>query len=58
MGSTEFDRTEQHEIKEIKKKNKHIRDFPGGLAVKGLPADAGDTNSIPCQGGSHVPWNN
>ena len=43
---------------EIKEKNKHTGDFPGGLAVKGSPADAGDTNSIPCPGGSHVPWNN
>ena len=48
--------TEQH--KRNKSKTKHIGDFPCDLAVKGSPADAGDTNSIPCPGGSHMPWNN
>ena len=31
------------------------RDFPGGLVVKNLPANAGDTGSIPDPGRSHVP---
>ena len=29
--------------------------FPGGSAVKNLPANAGDTGSIPDPGRSHVP---
>ena len=32
------------------------RDFPGGLVVESLPADAGDTGSVPASGGSHVPY--
>ena len=31
------------------------RGFPGGAAVESLPADAGDTGSIPGPGGSRVP---
>ena len=31
-------------------------DFPGGAVVGGLPADAGDTGSIPGPRGSHMPW--
>ena len=34
------------------------RDFPGGLVVKNLPANAGDTRSIPDPGRSHMPQNN
>ena len=30
--------------------------FPGGLVVKNLPANAGDTGSIPGLGRSHMPW--
>ena len=33
-------------------------DFPGCLVVKNLPANAGDTGSIPGLGKSHVPWGN
>lgn len=29
--------------------------FPGGPGVKGPPANAGDTGSIPEQGRSHMP---
>ena len=29
--------------------------FPGGSGVKNLPANAGDTGSIPGPGRSHVP---
>ena len=29
--------------------------FPGGTVVKNLPANAGDTGSIPGPGGSHMP---
>ena len=32
--------------------------FPGGAGVKNLPADAGDTGSIPCPGGPHMPQSN
>ena len=30
-------------------------DFPGGAVVKNLPANAGDTGSIPGPGRSHMP---
>ena len=33
-------------------------DFPGGAVVKNLPANAGDTGSIPGLGRSHMPWSN
>ena len=32
----------------------NLRDFPGGAAVKSLPAGAGDAGSTPGPGGSHV----
>ena len=32
--------------------------FPGGAVVKNLPANAGDTGSIPGPGRSHMPRNN
>ena len=34
------------------------RDFPGGPAVKNLPANAGDAGSIPGSGRYHVPRSN
>ena len=33
-------------------------DFPGGTVVKNLPANAGDTGSIPGPGRSHMLWSN
>ena len=30
--------------------------FPGGSVVENLPANAGDTGSIPGPGGYHMPW--
>ena len=38
--------------------NNVYRDFPGGAVVKNLPANAGDTGSIPGLGISHMPWSN
>ena len=32
--------------------------FPGGAVVKNLPANAGETGSIPGLGRSHMPWSN
>ena len=32
--------------------------FPGGAVDKNLPANAGDTGSIPGPGRSHVLWSN
>ena len=40
------------EQNESKKKG---RGFPGGAVVENLPANAGDTGSIPGLGGSHMP---
>ena len=34
------------------------RDFSGGAVVKNLPANPGDTVSIPGLGGSHMPQSN
>ena len=34
------------------------RGFPGGLVVESLPCNAEDMGSIPCPGGSHMPWSN
>ena len=44
-----------------KKKNDPIKNgqgFPGGAAVGGLPASAGDAGSSPGLGGSHMPRSN
>ena len=32
--------------------------FPHGPVVKNLPANAGDSSSIPGPGRFHVPWSN
>ena len=32
--------------------------FLGGSVVKNPPSNAGDTDSIPGLGGSHLPWSN
>ena len=45
----------------IKKNNnlkKKKRGFPGGAVEKNLPANAGDTGSIPGPGKSHMPRSN
>ena len=39
-------------------KNKKLKDLPGGTVVKNLPANAGDTGSIPGPGRSHMPRSN
>ena len=36
----------------------HREGFPGGAVVKNLPANAGDTGSIPGPGRSHMPRSN
>ena len=38
----------------VRIKNKQ-REFPGGMVVKDLPANAGDTGSVPGPGRSHMP---
>ena len=38
--------------------NERSRDFPGGAVVKNPPANAGDTDSIPGLGRSHIPRSN
>ena len=35
-----------------------LEDFPGGAVVKNLPANAGDTGSIPDPGRSYMPQSN
>ena len=39
-------------------KNKDFRGFPGGAVVKKPPANAGDTDSSPGPGRSHMPQSN
>ena len=36
----------------------YTRDFPGGAVVKNLPANAGDTGSIPGTGRPNIPQSN
>ena len=38
--------------------NLKLKDFPGGTAVKNLPANAGDTGSSPGPGRCHKPRSN
>ena len=38
--------------------NTQSLDFPGGPVVKNLPANAGDTGSVPDPGRYHMPWGN
>ena len=53
---------DKHNILSIKvlinKTRQKGRDFPGGAVVKNLPANAGDTDSIPGLGRSHMPRSN
>ena len=37
---------------------KEDMDFPGGAVVKNPPANAGDMDSSPGLGRSHLPWSN
>ena len=39
-------------------KLRSFRDFPGGAVVKNPPANAGDMDSSPAQGQSHMPRTN
>ena len=34
----------------------YLSDFPGNPVIKNLPANAGDTGSIPGLGRFHMPW--
>ena len=40
------------------KQEYQLGDFPGGTVFKNLPANAGDTGSIPGPGRSHMLWSN
>ena len=44
-------------VKPLKSQKKR-GDFPGGVVVENLPANAGDTGSSPGLGGSHMPRSN
>ena len=41
-----------------KKKKNNFQGLPGGPVVKNLPANAGDTGSVPRLGRSHMPRSN
>ena len=43
---------------EVGIRNSALRGFPGGTVVRNLPANAGDTGSIPGPGRSHMPRSN
>ena len=40
----------------LKDRKEDTEDFPGGPVVRSLPANAGDTGSIPGLGRSHMMW--
>ena len=44
--------------KKIPRGKKEFQGLPGGAVVKNLPANAGDTGSIPGPGRSHMPRSN
>ena len=39
-------------------KSHHYKDIPGSAVVKNPPTNAGDTDSSPGPGRSHMPWSN
>ena len=41
-----------------KETESHIPDFPSGTVDRNLPANTGDTGSIPGPGRFHMPWSN
>ena len=41
-----------------KQQKKNVRNFPGGPVIRNLPANSGDTGSIPGPGRVHVPQGN
>ena len=56
----EFTQTRVHRVSDAlcTIKNHPTGGLPGGSVVKNLPANAGDTGSVPGWGGSHVPHSN
>lgn len=47
-----------HLVRKIGEKNRQIWDILGGLVVKNLPVNAGDTGSVSAPGKSHMPRRN
>ena len=58
LYNVHFRNEETEVLKWTLKKKKTTWDFPGGLAVKNLSANAGDMGSIPGLGRSHIPQGN
>ena len=60
IGEMQIKTTMRYHITPVRmaiiKKSTNNRDFPGGTVVKNLPANIGDTGSIPGLGRSHMPW--
>ena len=50
------DTKKEHNMPKRDKGDKIMLGFPGGSAVKNLPANAGDTDSIP--GAARMPYSN
>ena len=53
-----FSQAFPHDFSNRKQLNPGCLGFPGGLVVKNLPANAGDTSLIPDLGRSYMPWGN
>ena len=51
---TDLPKTQNFPLKNFLLKEKDFKGFPGGPVVKNLPANTGDTGSIPDPGRSHV----
>ena len=57
MGQWKRNDSSRGELRNLYVKNMG-RDFPGGVVVKNLLANAGDTGSTPGPGRSHMPQRN
>ena len=57
MGQWKRNDSSRGELRNLYVKNMG-RDFPGGVVVKNLLANAGDTGSSPGPGRSHMPQRN
>ena len=57
MGGSRRQRRELEDARGLGHEN-HQQGFPGSSVVKNLPANAGDTGSIPGPGRYHMLWSN
>ena len=58
VGYSPWGRKESDTTERLTHTHTYTKDFPGGPVVKNLPANAGDTGSIPGLGRFHMSQNN